>query len=71
LFLQKIKESIDKISRSTDTVLLKFEAIDGGVKTVFQQEENIRNSMEEQGKGSQHILEASAFSSASLRLAAL
>jgi methyl-accepting chemotaxis protein len=58
--LKKIKESIDKISRSTDNVLLKFEAIDGGVKTVSQQEENIRNAMEEQGKGSQQILEAVA-----------
>ncbi|AEF82707.1 methyl-accepting chemotaxis protein [Leadbettera azotonutricia] len=58
--LKKIKESIDKISKSTDNVLLKFEAIDGGVRTVSQQEENIRNSMEEQGKGSQQILEAVA-----------
>ncbi|AEF86494.1 methyl-accepting chemotaxis protein [Treponema primitia ZAS-2] len=58
--LKKIKESIDKISRSTNNVLLKFEAIDGGVKTVSQQEENIRSAMEEQGQGSQQILEAVA-----------
>ncbi|QQO09884.1 methyl-accepting chemotaxis protein [Breznakiella homolactica] len=56
--LKKIKESIDKIQRSTDGVLLKFEAIDGGVRTVYEQEENIRNAMEEQGQGSKQILEA-------------
>ncbi|MDR2080211.1 MAG: methyl-accepting chemotaxis protein [Treponema sp.] len=55
--LKKIKESIDKITRSTDSVLSKFEAIDGGVKTVSEQTENIRNAMEEQGAGSQQILE--------------
>ena len=56
--LKKIKESIDKITKSTDNVLNKFEAIDGGVKTVADQEENIRNAMEEQGAGSKQILEA-------------
>jgi methyl-accepting chemotaxis protein len=38
--------------------LNKFEAIDGGVKTVSDQEENIRNAMEEQSVGSKQILEA-------------
>jgi methyl-accepting chemotaxis protein len=56
--LKKIKDSIDKITRSTDAVLNKFEAIDTGVKTVSDQEENIRNAMEEQNAGSQQILEA-------------
>jgi methyl-accepting chemotaxis protein len=56
--LKKIKGSIDKITRSTDNVLNKFEAIDGGVKIVADQEENIRNAMEEQGAGSKQILEA-------------
>ncbi|GHV83314.1 methyl-accepting chemotaxis protein [Spirochaetia bacterium] len=56
--LKKIKDSIDKITRSTDAVLNKFEAIDTGVKTVSDQEENIRNAMEEQSTGSQQILEA-------------
>jgi methyl-accepting chemotaxis protein len=56
--LKKIKDSIDKITRSTDAVLNKFEAIDSGVKTVSDQEENIRNAMEEQNAGSQQILEA-------------
>jgi methyl-accepting chemotaxis protein len=58
--LKKIKDSIDKITKSTDTVLNKFEAIDLGVKTVSDQEENIRNAMEEQNAGSQQILEAIA-----------
>jgi methyl-accepting chemotaxis protein len=56
--LKKIKDSIDKITKSTDNVLNRFEAIDGGVKTVAEQEENIRNAMEEQGQGSQQVLEA-------------
>ncbi|MDR1445312.1 MAG: methyl-accepting chemotaxis protein, partial [Treponema sp.] len=56
--LKKIKDSIDKITKSTDSVLNKFEAIDNGVKTVSDQEENIRNAMEEQGAGSKQILEA-------------
>jgi methyl-accepting chemotaxis protein len=56
--LKKIKASIDKITHSTGNVLNKFEAIDGGVKTVADQEENIRNAMEEQGEGSKQILEA-------------
>ncbi|MDR3342543.1 MAG: methyl-accepting chemotaxis protein, partial [Treponema sp.] len=56
--LKKIKDSIDKITKSTDAVLNKFEAIDGGVKTVSDQEEEIRNAMEEQGVGSKQILNA-------------
>jgi methyl-accepting chemotaxis protein len=56
--LKKIKDSIDKITRSTDSVLNKFEAIDGSVRTVSDQEENIRNAMEEQSAGSKQILEA-------------
>jgi methyl-accepting chemotaxis protein len=56
--LKKIKDSIDKITKSTGSVLKKFESIDGGVKTVSDQEENIRNAMEEQGAGSKQILEA-------------
>jgi methyl-accepting chemotaxis protein len=56
--LKKIKDSIDKITRSTGNVLNKFEAIDRGIKIVSDQEENIRNAMEEQGAGSKQILEA-------------
>jgi methyl-accepting chemotaxis protein len=54
--LKKIKTSIDKITKSTENVLNKFEAIDSSVKIVAQQEENIRNAMEEQGEGSKQIL---------------
>jgi methyl-accepting chemotaxis protein len=39
-------------------VLNKFEAIDSGVRTVADQEENIRNAMEEQAQGSKQILES-------------
>ena len=56
--LKKIKSSIDKIMRSTDNVLHKFEAIDSGVKTVAEQESNILNAMEEQGHGSKQVLES-------------
>ena len=56
--LKKIKSSIDKITKSTDHVLHEFEAIDTGVKTVAEQEENIRNAMEEQGQGSKQILQS-------------
>jgi methyl-accepting chemotaxis protein len=55
--LKKIKNSIDKITDSTNNVLNKFEAIDKGVKTVSEEETNIRRAMEEQGSGSKQILE--------------
>jgi len=56
--LKKISESIGKITRSTDTVLNKFEAIDQGVKTVADQEGLIRSAMEEQSHGSRQVLQA-------------
>jgi methyl-accepting chemotaxis protein len=56
--LKKIKDCIDKITKSTESVLNKFEAIDSDVKTVSEQQEDIRNAMEEQGVGSKQILEA-------------
>jgi methyl-accepting chemotaxis protein len=55
--LKKMKESIDKITNSTENVLTKFEAIDKNVKSVAQQEENIRHAMEEQDHGSKQILD--------------
>jgi len=58
--LKKIKSSIDKITKSTDNVLNKFEAIDSGVKTVALQEENIRNAMEEQQEGSKQLLQSAS-----------
>lgn len=57
--LKKIKESIDKITRSTNMVLNRFDVIDQSVKTVAEQVDNIRYSMEEQNQGSKQILEAS------------
>ncbi|MDR2588741.1 MAG: methyl-accepting chemotaxis protein, partial [Spirochaetales bacterium] len=56
--LKEIKESIDKITASAGNVLNKFEAIDSGVKTVSDQEANIRSAMKEQGAGSKQILAA-------------
>jgi len=56
--LKKIKESIDKITSSTENVLTKFESIDSGVRTVSDQEEIIRNAMEEQEAGSKQLLQS-------------
>jgi methyl-accepting chemotaxis protein len=58
MVLKKIAESIKKITSSTDNVLKRFEAIDSSVKTVSQQEENIRNAMEEQNEGSKQLLQS-------------
>ena len=58
--LKKMKSSIDKIMLSTDEVLTRFEAIETGVTLVSQEDENIRNSMEEQQTGSQQVLQAIA-----------
>jgi methyl-accepting chemotaxis protein len=58
--LQKMKDSIDKITLSAQEVLLKFEAIDSGVRIVSNQEESILQAMEEQNVGSQQILESMA-----------
>jgi methyl-accepting chemotaxis protein len=58
--LKKIKTSIDKITKSTENVLSKFEAIGSSVKIVSEQEENIRNAMEEQGTGSRQLLEGTS-----------
>jgi len=55
--LKKIKESIDKITNSTENVLNKFDAIDSNVRVVSDQEDTIRHAMEEQGEGSKQILE--------------
>jgi methyl-accepting chemotaxis protein len=55
--LKKIKGSIDKITRSTENVMGKFNDIDTNVKIVSEQEEIIRNAMEEQGEGSRQLLD--------------
>jgi len=57
--LKKIKGSIEKIARSTDKVLGRFEAIDRGVRTVAEQEQTIRKAMEEQSQGSKQVLQMS------------
>jgi methyl-accepting chemotaxis protein len=55
--LKKIAGSIGKITKSTENVLNRFEAIDSGVRTVAEQEEIIRQAMEEQGEGSKQLLQ--------------
>jgi methyl-accepting chemotaxis protein len=56
--LKKIKASIDNITKSSDDVLARFGAIDTGVKTVSEHEQNIRGAMEEQETGGKQILES-------------
>ena len=56
--LKSIKGSFDKITKSTEVVLGKFNAIGDGVKIVATQEDSILNAMEEQGQGSKQILQA-------------
>jgi hemerythrin-like metal-binding protein len=56
--LKKIKESIDGIIKSTAVVLEKFKDIDTEVRTVTEQETNIRSAMEKQNVGSKQILDA-------------
>jgi methyl-accepting chemotaxis protein len=58
--LKKIKGSIDKIIKSTENVLTRFEAIDSGIKTVAEQESDIRNAMEEQREGSSQLLQGTS-----------
>ncbi|MCL1813083.1 MAG: methyl-accepting chemotaxis protein [Treponema sp.] len=54
--LQKIKTSIDKILKSTENVLTRFEAIDSSVKVVTDQEEQVRGVMETYGVRSKQIV---------------
>jgi methyl-accepting chemotaxis protein len=42
--LKKITDSITLITKSTESLLNKFEAINTGVKTVSSQEDNIRGA---------------------------
>jgi methyl-accepting chemotaxis protein len=58
--LKDIKDSFDRINCSTESVLTKFEAIDSSVKIVAEQEEQIRNAMEEQGTGSKQLLQGTS-----------
>jgi methyl-accepting chemotaxis protein len=58
IVLKKIKDSIDKITRSTDEAMLNFEAISEGVQKVTAQEAGIRKAMEAQGTGSKAVLES-------------
>jgi len=56
--LKKIKASIDNITKSSNEVLARFDAIDSSVKTVSLHEQNILNAMEEQEAGGKQILES-------------
>jgi len=55
--LKKIKDSIDKITKSTENVMNKFSDIETSVNIVVEQENSVRTAMEEQGEGSKQILD--------------
>lgn len=54
--LRKIKDSVEHITKSTDSVLNQFENIDVRIKEVSETEQGIRNAMEEQSAGSKEVL---------------
>ncbi|WP_319416434.1 methyl-accepting chemotaxis protein [Marispirochaeta aestuarii] len=56
--LKKIRDAMDGIDKAAASVLVKFEDIDGKIKTVSEREQVIRNAMEEQSAGSREILSA-------------
>jgi len=56
--LKKIRDSLTRISLATGEVLTEFEVIITDVKTVSNQEEQIRSAMEEQNSGSRIVLDA-------------
>jgi len=56
--LKTIKSSIDKITKSAENVLNRFDTIDGGIKTVAEQERGVLNAMEEQKQGSGQVLQS-------------
>ncbi len=56
--LKKITESMAEINKHSEDVLTKFTTIETEVAIVAEQEEGIRNAMEEQSEGSKQVLEA-------------
>jgi methyl-accepting chemotaxis protein len=56
--VKKMKGAIDTITKSINRVLARFEDIDVKVKTISEQETEIRGAMEEQETGSKQILDA-------------
>jgi methyl-accepting chemotaxis protein len=56
--LGSIKTSVETISSSAGRLQLRFEDIDRSVGQVAEQESHIRRAMEEQGEGSNEILQA-------------
>ena len=56
--LSKIKDSMEMINISTNTVIKQFADIDSKIKTIAERENFIRNAMDEQSSGSKEILDA-------------
>ncbi|MDR0512871.1 MAG: PAS domain-containing methyl-accepting chemotaxis protein [Treponema sp.] len=56
--LKRIKSSIDKVTKSIESVLGKFNTIDSGIKDVAEQERLVLDAMGEQQRGSEQMFEA-------------
>lgn len=54
--LKKIKEAMDRITQSTDSVFSQFVTINEKIKTVADNEHGIQNAMAEQSTGGKEIL---------------
>jgi methyl-accepting chemotaxis protein len=55
--LKTIKNALDSVSNASGAILTGFAVIEGAVKTVSEQENNIRDSMETQDAGGKEILQ--------------
>lgn len=58
--LEKIKNSVDSITKSTNILVEKFDTIESLIQIVSTQENIIRHAMEEQASGGKQILESIA-----------
>ena len=56
--LKKITASISSITKSSNDVFARFQAIDSGVKAVLEYEHNMRRAMLEQETGGRQVLES-------------
>lgn len=56
--LKSIKDSVDSVAKGSAVVQRQFGEIESKIKTLSEQENAIRNAMEEQETGSKEILEA-------------
>mgnify|MGYP000442267617 CR=1 FL=1 len=56
--LHKIKQSVDQITKSTNEVFIQFDKMARQIEEISKQETAVRDAMQEQTSGSQHMLSA-------------